>query len=163
MQGGGKSYVVFVGRTAGVYGKWCDCRLQVNGVKHNSYKSFFSSEKAEEAFSAAQARGLTYSCGSDTISVGRVTGRERMFPDSLPLCLAFTDDAASQAMSAAGDPWYVVVAGTQPGVYRTFHEALLATTGLEGAKHRSFPSRAQAQREMKRALDNGEVYRLSRG
>ncbi|TRM58350.1 hypothetical protein BD626DRAFT_360221, partial [Schizophyllum amplum] len=153
-------YVVFIGRKAGVYTEWADCRAQVSAVKHNSYKSFGTLAKGQAAFAAAHARGLTFSCGSATLNVGRVVERYPMMPDDLPLCLAFIDDDTSTAMAAADHIWYVVFAGTQPGVYRTYHEAALATTGLNGAKQRSYMTRVEAEGAFKQALYAAEVHRL---
>lgn len=44
-----KAYVVFEGRSPGVYLSWTECQSQVNGYKGNVHKSF---DSYEEAFAA---------------------------------------------------------------------------------------------------------------
>lgn len=45
-----KFYVVWEGRTPGVYASWDACKQQVDGVAGAKYKSFESREEAESAF-----------------------------------------------------------------------------------------------------------------
>ncbi|MDR2497213.1 MAG: viroplasmin family protein [Tannerellaceae bacterium] len=52
MASGGKYYVVWKGRTPGVYDNWNDCRLQVEGFEKAHYKSFPTEEDAQKAFKA---------------------------------------------------------------------------------------------------------------
>lgn len=44
-----KYYVVWEGKTPGIYDNWTDCQLQVNGWQGARFKSFDSSEEAEDA------------------------------------------------------------------------------------------------------------------
>ncbi|KZV27329.1 hypothetical protein F511_02438 [Dorcoceras hygrometricum] len=46
-----KSYVVFIGRKAGVYEKWCEASEQVRGFSGACYKGFDTKKEAEEAYS----------------------------------------------------------------------------------------------------------------
>ncbi|KAL1749564.1 hypothetical protein FB107DRAFT_177414, partial [Schizophyllum commune] len=153
-------YAVFVGRRTGVFTNWRECEEQYSGVSHSSHKGYTSKALAEAAFSAAQARGLTFACGQNQISVSRVAVRARLTESDLPLCLAFMDDPTSLAMMAGErdtERWYVVFRGTQPGVYRTFNEVLLATTGLSGSQHASFHDQKEAVEEFTNALRAGKV------
>ncbi|TRM60902.1 hypothetical protein BD626DRAFT_359558, partial [Schizophyllum amplum] len=137
-------YAIFVGRRAGVYLTWAHCDAQVRGVRHNSYKGYESRADAYRALDIAQARGLMFSCGDNVIRVAQVGSRIRLDLDDLPLCMAFVDDEVGITMAERMSFWYVVYQGTQPGVYRTYHEVQLATTGLAGAQHDSFRTRGDA-------------------
>ena len=41
-------YVVYIGRVPGVYERWQDCHMQVNGFSGNRYKGYMSRAVAEE-------------------------------------------------------------------------------------------------------------------
>ena len=41
-------YVVYIGRVPGVYERWQDCHMQVNGFPGNRYKGYISRAVAEE-------------------------------------------------------------------------------------------------------------------
>ena len=45
-----KYYVVWKGRTPGIYIDWADCEIQVKGYDGARYKSFLTKQQAEEAF-----------------------------------------------------------------------------------------------------------------
>ncbi len=47
-----KYYVVWKGRTPGIYTSWAECQDQVNGFEQARYKSFESNELAEKAYKA---------------------------------------------------------------------------------------------------------------
>ncbi|TRM56388.1 hypothetical protein BD626DRAFT_359291, partial [Schizophyllum amplum] len=154
-------YAVFVGRRAGVYLTWfATCDAQVHGVRHNSYKGYRSTVDAYGAFNIAQSRGLTFSCGDNVIRVAQVASRVRLDLGDLPLCMAFVDDEVGITMAERTSFWYVVYQGTQPGVYRTYHEVQLATTGIAGAQHGSFRERGDAIDAFTTALERGNVYKL---
>lgn len=46
-----KYYVVWQGKTPGIYTEWDECEAQVKGVEGAQYKSFATREEAEKAFS----------------------------------------------------------------------------------------------------------------
>jgi len=46
-----KFYVVWIGRNAGIYNTWAECKAQVDGFPKARYKSFISQKEAEAAFS----------------------------------------------------------------------------------------------------------------
>ena len=46
-----KFYVVWSGRTPGIYTDWATCKAQVDGVAGAKYKSFPTRESAEQAYS----------------------------------------------------------------------------------------------------------------
>ncbi|MBR1940122.1 MAG: ribonuclease H family protein [Bacteroidaceae bacterium] len=48
-----KFYVVWSGRTPGIYTSWADCEAQVKGAKGAVYKAFDTREEAEQAFASA--------------------------------------------------------------------------------------------------------------
>ena len=41
-------YVVYIGRVPGVYERWQDCHMQVNGFPGNRYKGYMSRAVVEE-------------------------------------------------------------------------------------------------------------------
>ncbi len=45
-----KFYVVWKGRTPGIYDNWADCKTQVDGEEGAKYKSFETRQEASEAF-----------------------------------------------------------------------------------------------------------------
>ncbi|TRM64920.1 hypothetical protein BD626DRAFT_567786 [Schizophyllum amplum] len=157
------AYVVFLGQKAGVYTSWDDCRAQVAGVKHNSYLGYKTTNEAHAAFEAARSRGLTFSFAGVAAAVGQQVTETRLSIDDLVLCTAFIDDETSLAMAPNGHLWYVVFKGAQPGVYRTYHEAMLSTTGLKGASQRSYGGRDAAIGAFKTSLESGDVYKMTRG
>ena len=40
-------YIVYIGRIPGVYERWQDCHMQVNGFPGNRYKGYMSRAAAE--------------------------------------------------------------------------------------------------------------------
>ncbi|KAL1661533.1 hypothetical protein EV715DRAFT_214748 [Schizophyllum commune] len=159
-------YVVFLGKTAGVYTTWYvvadACNSQVAHVSHSVHHKYDSLAEAQAAFDVALGRGLTYSCGEGSIVVGRQRSAERLSPADLVLCLAFMDDETSMAMAPARHSWYVVYQGLQPGVYRTYVEVMLSTSGLQDAVHDKYKERDAAVDAFTSALQRGSVYRLTR-
>ncbi|KAL1685328.1 hypothetical protein GGG16DRAFT_118978 [Schizophyllum commune] len=155
-------YVVFVGKQAGVYRTWSECNEQVYRVSHSVHHGYQSVTEARYAFEVAKANGLTFSCGEAVISVGGEMGATRLTMDDLYPCLAFIDDAISSAIAPDQHGWYVVFKGKQPGVFRTYLEVSLYTTGLASAVQVSYSSRDEAVSAFERALGQGRVYRLIR-
>jgi len=45
-----KFYVVWSGKTPGVYSQWTECKVQIEGFENAKYKSFESFEDAQKAF-----------------------------------------------------------------------------------------------------------------
>lgn len=59
----GRVWVVFEGRTPGVYFSWQDCKVQVDGFKGNLHKSFDSIDQGEAEFTkycVKKGRGEAY-------------------------------------------------------------------------------------------------------
>lgn len=54
-----KFYVVWSGKTPGIYDTWDDCRRQVHGQQGAQYKSFPDRASAEEAFRSSPLRYIT--------------------------------------------------------------------------------------------------------
>ncbi|TRM61979.1 hypothetical protein BD626DRAFT_548777 [Schizophyllum amplum] len=156
----GPAYVVFVGQQPGVYRSWAECRAQVKGVPHNSYKAYPCFAAAERAYSAAQTRGLVSTAERRAADIRRVVQRQRMESQDLPLCTHFLEDPTSKAMAPEPSRWYVVYAGLQPGVYLTFHECSFLTSGYTGASHESFESLDTALEAMERGLATGKVVKF---
>ncbi|SDJ11412.1 ribonuclease H [Natribacillus halophilus] len=52
-----KYYVVWHGRTPGIYQTWAECQKQVNGFKGARFKSFTSRQEAERAYESEHTDG----------------------------------------------------------------------------------------------------------
>ncbi len=53
-----KFYVVWVGKTPGIYTSWIDCKLQIDEVPNAKYKSYKSRAEAEQAYKAGYGQAL---------------------------------------------------------------------------------------------------------
>ncbi|KAL1658416.1 hypothetical protein GGF50DRAFT_10724, partial [Schizophyllum commune] len=155
-----RGYVVFVGKQSGVYTTWDACNAQVHRVNHSFHQSYPTLAEARAAFEVARAYGFTFSCGEGTIAVGAQVAATPVPASDLVLCLAFLDDPASKVISPADDAWYVVYKGVQPGVYRSYVEVGILTTGLADARHCSFTTREEAVESFTSALERGQVFRI---
>ena len=100
-----KYYVVWEGRTPGVYDRWEDCKKEIEGVKGAKYKGFPDKASAEAAF----AKGFTGFDKKETPQVDLTQVEEK------PVSPAVAVDAA-----CAGNPGkmeyqgFFVDFGTQP-------------------------------------------------
>lgn len=63
-----KFYVVWIGKTPGIYDTWDDCKAQVEGYPHAQYKSFSSLDLAKEAFRIGPEMSLNI---SDKVSLSK--------------------------------------------------------------------------------------------
>lgn len=77
-----KFYVVWSGKTPGIYTDWASCKAQVDGVAGAKYKSFTTRELAEQAYRGgagtggskpAAARGTKRSSGVKTYNAAEVS------------------------------------------------------------------------------------------
>ncbi|MCI3927659.1 ribonuclease H family protein [Paenibacillus sp. TRM 82003] len=53
-----KYYVVWVGKTPGIYTNWNDCKAQVDGVQGAKYKSYPTKAEAEKAYAQGFAKSF---------------------------------------------------------------------------------------------------------
>lgn len=108
-----KFYVVWVGKTPGIYTTWAECKAQVDGVSGAKYKSYPSREEAEQAFEMGYRRAFAQAgAGAKSKSNGTTASVEPFDPDSI--CV----DAAS-----SGNPGVVEYQGVDTVTgERLFHQ-----------------------------------------
>ena len=84
-----KYYVVWVGRSTGVFGTWDACKEQVDGFEGAKYKAFPSRESAEEAFKGGAEKFLYRKAGESSAGT-----RRKVKTDAKPIENALAVDAA---------------------------------------------------------------------
>ncbi|KAJ6476567.1 hypothetical protein DFH09DRAFT_1342449 [Mycena vulgaris] len=115
-----KAYVVFRGTKIGVFESW-----------DSVCEGYPTRQDAERAFKLADDNGWTYCSGS-----------ARPPPPSIahaPLPILPHAPLPPSALVARrhGDPWYVVYAGVNPGVFASYVECALNVLGIHNAVHES--------------------------
>ena len=73
-----KFYVVWSGRTPGIYTTWADCEAQVKGAKGAVYKAFDTHEEAEQAYASESGNYIERTQGRK--DAGMQKDRENMRP-----------------------------------------------------------------------------------
>lgn len=106
-----KWYVVWVGKSPGIYGDWNECKAQVDGVPGAKYKAYSTREEAEKAFAMGWKKSFAEARAAETKENSERAARGGYEPDSI--CV----DAA-----ASGNPGPVEYQGvdTKTGE-RIFH------------------------------------------
>ncbi|KAJ7484053.1 hypothetical protein B0H11DRAFT_2231787 [Mycena galericulata] len=145
------AYVVFRGRTIGVMQSWPEVQAAISGVRFALHQGYPSLDLAKSAFEFAHLHGWTSQGGSWS---------------ALPLSLSCAPSPVDAEQSAAptlmhrspDDPWYVVYAGINPGVFPTNVECALNVLGIRASLHESVPSYAEAKAKFARAKERGEVH-----
>ncbi|KAJ7038752.1 hypothetical protein C8F04DRAFT_1179427 [Mycena alexandri] len=107
-----QAYTVFRGREIGVFDHWPQAERAVSGVRFAVHQGYPSRERALAAFNLAQLNGWT--CRGDAWTETPVLSSDAPLP--------VTDEtarAASQSILAREphEPWYVVYAGVNPGIF----------------------------------------------
>lgn len=131
-----KFYVVWSGKTPGVYDSWEQCRAQVQGQSGAQYKSFPDRAAAEAAFRSSPLRYLSPKTG--TQAAKPATRREQSPPTDrtdtvLPLPLAVEAKAWAVDAACSGNPGWVEYRGIdlQTGQI-VFHQSRLWGTNNIG-------------------------------
>ncbi len=109
-----KFYVVWVGKTPGIYTSWNDCKAQVDGVPGAKYKSYPSRAEAEKAY----GQGFRKSFAAAGVKSGGASAGKSKAPageyDPNSICV----DAAS-----SGNPGIVEYQGVDTATgERLFHQ-----------------------------------------
>lgn len=100
-----KFYVVWVGKTPGIYSTWPECQEQTKGVPDAKYKSYESRAEAEKAFTAGWKKSLNFSGG--TSSAGKST--KPATPEEILKEIDF--DSISVDVGCSGNPGIVEYKG----------------------------------------------------
>ncbi|KAJ7884951.1 hypothetical protein B0H13DRAFT_2343384 [Mycena leptocephala] len=139
------AYVVFYGQEAGVFTLWADVIRNITGCLaiHASYSSV---EAAHAALDYARARGWTSDSSPSEEASTWVTP-----PDDNALNFGRTTNF-----------WYAVCCGVVPGVYHSYLECALNTSGVKGNLCNAFPSKVEAERAFSAALAGGMVKSIPR-
>ncbi|KAJ7081902.1 hypothetical protein C8R43DRAFT_965550 [Mycena crocata] len=152
------AHVVYRGRNTGVLLHWPEVVASVTGVRFALHQGYASVAAATAAFNFAHEKGWTCVCTDTTWS---------SFPISItqaPLPFAAADDRSRSSDSTtlcprrAGDPWYVVYAGINPGVFPTSLECALNVLGVKNSAHeRVDAGYFEAERKFCDARERGDV------
>lgn len=85
-------YVVWSGKTPGIYDTWEDCEAQVKGVQGAKYKGFASRTEAEQAFASSPENYIIRKPKAEKVENGQLSNVKS--PISNPILPALTVDAA---------------------------------------------------------------------
>ncbi|KAJ7481677.1 hypothetical protein FB451DRAFT_1394310 [Mycena latifolia] len=147
------AYVVFRGRITGVFPTWKDAEQATSGVRFSLHQGYLSHAQATAAFEFARLQGWTsdvdHSWANTPISSSQA-------PLPVPSDGLETRHSAL-SIRLAGDPWYVVYAGINPGVFPTYVECALNVLGIRASVHESVPTYDEARAKFQRASDKGDV------
>ncbi|KAJ6607421.1 hypothetical protein B0H10DRAFT_1752071, partial [Mycena sp. CBHHK59/15] len=139
-------YTVFFGGEVGVFESWDVVNRSITGHGLAVYASFGSVAAAQAALEYARSKGWT----SDSSTAGATNLAPT--PSSNDY-----DDNDNPLNSGGSGPWYAVARGAVPGVYRSYLECSLNTSGIRGNLSASFATREQAVKAYNEALTAGFV------
>ncbi|KAJ7429177.1 hypothetical protein B0H11DRAFT_2266724 [Mycena galericulata] len=122
-----------------------------SGFRFAIHKGYSSRETAVAAFHHAVSNAWT-STAADWTSLPVSLTRA-----PLPIADATTFPLPQVATRNPQDPWYVVYAGINPGIFATTVECSLNVLGIQNAVHESVPTFSEAQAKFGRAQRRGEV------
>ncbi|KAJ7019603.1 hypothetical protein C8F04DRAFT_1197520 [Mycena alexandri] len=117
------AYTVFYGGADGAFTDWTRVSASITGHGVAIYSGFSSLEEAQAAFDYARAKGWTADAPSYTIP-------QALPPAPLPLPSSYDRNPLNSG--STHELWYAVCRGIVPGVYRSWLECSLNTTGIKG-------------------------------
>ncbi|KAJ7178544.1 hypothetical protein C8R43DRAFT_942197 [Mycena crocata] len=147
------AYVVFRGRTIGVFESWDPVRVSTTGVRFALHQGYMSVEAAHHAFSLAQENGWTRTASATLLSSPiNITNAPLPISEGAPLIVS--------QLFARGttDAWYVVYAGVNPGVFGSYIECALNVLGIRNSSHESIVGYDLARLKFSDAAGRGEVH-----
>ncbi|KAJ7079043.1 hypothetical protein C8R43DRAFT_910228, partial [Mycena crocata] len=144
------AFGIFFGGESGVFENWADVQRNITGHGLAIYSGFPTVAAAEAALAYARARGWT--------SDSNVPAGTSMTP--LPVPSSYEDNPLNSAYPS--QLWYVVCRGVVPGVYRSYLECSLNSSGVRGNLVASFPTREAAEAAYTQALDGRWVRCIPR-
>ncbi|KAJ7119399.1 hypothetical protein C8R46DRAFT_1050824 [Mycena filopes] len=146
-----KAWAVFYGGTIAVFTEWAATHRSITVHSLAIYSGYRSEAAASAALEYARAKGWT----ADS------TAARDPLPSTFTLPSAY-DDNPLNSDPASGGLWYAVCRGIAPGVYRSYLECSLNTSGVKGNLASSFPTREAAEDAFQQAVSAGQVKCLSR-
>ncbi len=96
-----KYYVVWEGKTPGIYRSWAECKAQVDGFPQAKYKSYESEAEASRAYAAGWRKMLDFSRSG---KAGKPGGAEKAAGD-------YIKDSISVDVGCSGNPGIVEYKG----------------------------------------------------
>ncbi|KAJ7195284.1 hypothetical protein B0H12DRAFT_1245608 [Mycena haematopus] len=144
------AYVVFRGRSVGVFGSWPEAKTATHGVRFALHQGYPSREQAERAYEYAHSKGWT--CDSLAWTAGPVPSAAAPLP--------FGQNSGRRAAleeSCEDNSWYVVYAGINPGVFATSLECALNVLGIKNSLHEKVVGLGEARTKFLRAAEQGNV------
>ncbi|KAJ7810045.1 hypothetical protein B0H13DRAFT_1927548 [Mycena leptocephala] len=157
-------YVVFYGRQPGVYAQWsgpASAEEQIRRVRGALHQGYDSLAEAHAAYKYARERSWTRALDSRPSSPTTAPDAIPVLP--VPALRSDSEILAPNPLRGApsrNQRWYVVYAGIAPGIYGSFLECALNTSGLSNQAHESVETLAEARERWARAVTQGLVRRL---
>ncbi|KAJ7251187.1 hypothetical protein B0H12DRAFT_1234256 [Mycena haematopus] len=145
------AYTVFRGRTIGVFDTWVEAEAATSGMRFALHQGYSTRQQAEDAFAFAQGKGWT--CESATWTAVPVSSADAPQPVLDPT----GPRSPLAAQRKTGDPWYVVYAGVNPGIFPTSLECALNVLGIKNALHEKVLGFREAREKFSRAREAGNV------
>ncbi|KAF9018841.1 hypothetical protein BDZ89DRAFT_1044260 [Hymenopellis radicata] len=146
------AWVVFIGEIPGVYTSWSSAEQQISGAKCSLYQSYRTLKAARAVYAYAQQNNWIH------LSSALAVRHFQRVPLDKPRLVEHLDENPT-ASDVSGPRWYVVYAGIQPGVYRTFVESGLNWVGVPKASHESYHTLERARLEFRLASSQGRIIR----
>ncbi|KAJ7226777.1 hypothetical protein GGX14DRAFT_555364 [Mycena pura] len=143
------AYVVFYGGEVGVFEDWSDVVKSITGHSGAIYSGFPSIAAATAALAYARSKGWT---GDSTAPPAYIS--------PLPVPSSYEDNPLHS--TATTNRWYVVCRGVVPGVYRSYLECSLHTSGVKGNLYKAFDTREEAEAAYSQALQEEFVMCIPR-
>ncbi|KAJ7043430.1 hypothetical protein C8F04DRAFT_1175263 [Mycena alexandri] len=147
------AYAVFYGGAVGAFTDWTRVSASITGHGVAIYSGFSSLEEAQAAFDYARAKGWTADAPSYTIP-------QALPPAPLPLPSSYDRNPLNSG--GTHELWYAVCRGIVPGVYRSWLECSLNTTGIKGNMCNSFATRELAEKAYASAFRAGLTLSIPR-
>ncbi|KAJ7430147.1 hypothetical protein B0H11DRAFT_2247749 [Mycena galericulata] len=142
------AYTVFYGNPSGVFLTWDEAAAAVRGVKGSIFRGYATVPDAHAAYAYARARGWTRSLnGPVEPSMAALPSPSQPLDSVNPL----------HGTDALNETWYIVYRGIRPGVYHSFLEVMLNTSGLSNTLYDSVTGRAEAFALFAQAQEDGNV------
>ncbi|KAJ7632085.1 hypothetical protein B0H17DRAFT_1149970 [Mycena rosella] len=147
------AYVVFRGRTIGVFRVWQDVQQATSGLPFALHQGYTTQDLATAAFDFAERRGWTAQYTASLFTVPLTAPLP--IPEALHAPKLFSSPLATRRVE---DSWFVVYAGIHPGVFPTSIECALNVLGIEASVHESAATYALACEKFRHAKERGEVH-----
>ncbi|KAJ7078637.1 hypothetical protein C8R43DRAFT_965971 [Mycena crocata] len=144
------AFVVFFGGDVAVFTRWGDVQRSITGHGLAIHCGFSSVAAANEALAYARSRGWT---ADSSPPEGQNTS---------PLPFPSSHDDNPLNSDSRSTLWYAVCRGVVPGVYRSYLECSLNTSGVKGNLCNSFDTREAAETALSQAYKAGWVRHIAR-